>query len=233
MKPLPLLIVFSFFYSTALYSQNESNITYGLKLGALHSEFSNLPESIKGRDNTVDNSVMKSKGAYGFEGGFFVNCKLSGTRVAIQPEILFRQSGVTVNYHDVVGKEFELGLQYFYLQLGASYRVYPYKGLNLGFGAFYSVNVSPHNISYTSNEANGFYDIEIRQFYQDGLRGTDDFSLCFALGYELRQSIHFDLRYYLGVKDMVESTASSFKFIENQNKSSTVCFSIAYSFHQW
>jgi len=43
--------------------------------------------------------------------------------------------------------------------------------------------------------------------------------LCFALGYELHENIHFDLRYYLGVKDVVKSNASSFQFNENQNKS--------------
>ncbi|MNE73341.1 hypothetical protein D3C80_1693460 [compost metagenome] len=77
------------------------------------------------------------------------------------------------------------------------------------------------------------YDVATRQFYIDGLDGDDDFSLCFALGYELHKSIHFDLRYYLGVKDMVKSNASSFQFIENQNKSSVFSFSLGYSFHQW
>jgi hypothetical protein len=233
MKVLCYLSVFSCFFTASLYSQNETNITYGLKFGVLHSSFSNLPESIKGRDNTLDNSVLESKGAYGLEGGFFLNCKLYDTRVAIQPELLFRQSGATVNYHDSTGKEFELGLQYSYLEFGALYKVYPYEGLNLGFGAFYGISLSPNNVSYTSNEAGGMYDVATRQFYKDGLDGADDFSICFALGYELRESLHFDLRYYLGVKDMIKSNASSFQFIENQNKSSVFCFSLGYSFHQW
>lgn len=232
MKTL-FLLTLSCFINNMLYGQNETNITYGLKLGALHSTFSNLPACIKGRDNSFDNSVMKTTGAYGLEGGFFLNYKLSGTRIAIQPEILFRKSGEKVAYHDVVGKEFELGLHYAYLQLGAFYKVYPYAGLNLGFGAFYHINLSPHDITYTSNEANGLYDVVIRQFYLDGLKGTDDFSMCFALGYELKDNIHFDFRYYVGVKDMIESTPASFSFIENQNNSRTLCFSIGYSFHQW
>jgi len=233
MKVILYLSIFCCFFNTALYSQNETNITYGLKFGVLQSKISNLPESIKGRDNTFDNSVMESKGSYGLEGGFFANFKLYDTRVAIQPEILFRQAGEKVMYHDALGKEFELGLHYSYLQIGALYKVYPYEGLNLGFGAFYGISLSPNNVTYTSNEAGGMYDVATRQFYQDGLDGTDDFSLCFAAGYELHQSIHFDLRYYLGVKDVVKSNASSFQFIENQNKSSVICFSVGYSFHQW
>lgn len=227
------VLLFFFFINTAIYGQHETNITYGLKFGALHSTISNLPESIRGRDNTFDNSVMESKGAYGLEGGFFMNLKLYDTRVAIQPEILFRQSGEKIEYKDALGKEFELGLHYSYIQIGALYKVYPYEGLNLGFGAFYGISLSPNNITYTSNEAGGMYDVATRQFYQDGLDGTDDFSLCFSLGYELHQSIHFDLRYYLGVKDVVNSNPSSFQFIENQNKSSVICFSVGYSFHQW
>jgi hypothetical protein len=233
MKVILHLIIFCCFFNATLYSQNETNITYGLKFGVLHSTFSNLPESIKGRDNTFDNSVMESKGKYGLEGGFFLNFKLHDTRVAIQPEILFRQSGETVQYHDAVGKEFELGINYSFLQIGALYKVYPYEGLNFGIGAFYGINLSPNDITYTSNEAGGMYDVATRQFYKDGLDGADDFSLCFALGYELHKSVHFDFRYYLGVKDMIKSNASSFQFIENQNKSSVFCFSLGYSFHQW
>jgi hypothetical protein len=233
MKVILRLLIFCSFCNVVLYGQNETNITYGLKFGGLYSKISNLPESIKGRDNTFDNSTMESKGAYGLEGGFFLNCKLYDTRVAIQPEILFRQSGETVNYHDTTGKEFELGLHYAYLQIGALYKVYPYEGLNLGFGAFYGISLSPNNVTYSSNEAGGMYDVATRQFYQDGLDGADDFSLCFDLGYELHQSIHFDLRYYLGVKDVVKSNASSFQFIENQNKSGVVSFSLGYSFHEW
>lgn len=233
MKVIFHLIIFSCFFNISLYSQNETNITYGLKVGGIHSTFSNLPETIKGRDNTFDNSTLESKGKYGLETGFFLNCKLYDTRVAIQPEILFRQSGETVKYRDVVGKEFELGLNYAYLEIGALYKVYPYEGLNLGFGAFYGINLSPNDISYSSNEADGMYDVATRQFYKDGLDGADDFALCFALGYELHKSIHFDFRYYLGVKDMVKSNASSFQFIENQNKSSVFCFSVGYSFHKW
>jgi hypothetical protein len=233
MKVLLNLLIFCFFFNVALYAQNDTNITYGLKLGGIYSKISNLPESIKGRDNTFDSSVLESKGGYGIEGGFFLNCKLYETRVAIQPEILFRQSSQTVEYQDTTGKEFELGLNYSYLQIGALYKVYPYEGLNLGFGAFYGISLSPNNITYKSNEAGGMYDVATRQFYQDGLDGKDDFSLCFAVGYELHQSIHFDLRYYLGVKDVMNSNSSSFQFIENQNKSGVFSFSIAYSFHQW
>ncbi|MEO7977677.1 outer membrane beta-barrel protein [Flavobacterium sp.] len=233
MKVLLHLLIFCCCFNVAVYAQNETNITYGLKLGGIYSTINNLPESIKGRDNTFDNSVMETKGGYGIEGGFFLNCKLYDTRVAIQPEILFRQSAQTVNYRDTTGKEFELGLNYSYLEIGALYKVYPYEGLNLGFGAFYGISLSPDNITYKSNEAGGMYDVATRQFYQDGLDGADDFSLCFDLGYELHQSIHFDLRYYLGVKDVVKSNASSFQFIENQNKSGVVSFSLGYSFHQW
>jgi hypothetical protein len=233
MKVILYLSIFTFIFNISCYSQNETNITYGLKFGGLSSKISNLPESIKGRNNSLDNSTLRSQGIYGMEGGFFLNCKLYDTRVAIQPEILFRQSGGKVSYEDSEEKEYELGFHYSYLQIGALYKVYPYEGLNLGFGAFYGINLSPNNISYSSNESDGLNDVSNRQFYQDGLEGSDDFAVCFALGYELKQSIHFDLRYYLGVKDVVKSNASSFQFIENQNKSSVLSFSIGYSFHQW
>jgi hypothetical protein len=233
MKTILFLRYFFFFITLSLFSQNETNITYGLKLGVIYSQMSNLPESISGRDNTFNDSSMSSEAGYGIEGGFFVNLKLTDTRVAIQPEILFRQTAQTVSYSDTTNKQFQIGFHFSYLQIGALYKVYPYEGLNLGLGAFYGINLSPNNITYESNEAGGAYDLATRQFYQDGLEGADDLALCFALGYELHKSIHFDLRYYLGVKDAVNSSSSSFQFIENQNKSGAVSFSVGYSFHQW
>lgn len=227
------LLVLIFVTTSSIFAQNETNITYGLKIGILHSTITNLPESIKGRDNTVDNSTLQTMGLYGFEAGFFANLKLHDTRVSIQPEILFQQSGEHVSYTDTFGKEFDLELHYSYIKIGAVYKIYPYEGLNLGFGAFYGINLSPHTLKYSSNVADGQYDVATRQFYIDGLEGTGDFSLSFGLGYELHKSIHFDLRYYLGVNDMIKSNASSFQFIENQNRSSAFSFTIGYSFHQW
>ena len=227
------LLLFSGLYSMIVTAQYENNSTYGLKFGALYSKISNLPEMIRGRNNTLDNSTIESKGAYGVEGGFFLNYKLPDTRVALQPEILYRQSEETVSYNDITNKKYELQFKYSYLVVGALYKAYPYKGLNAGIGAFYGVNLSPSALEYASNEADGMYDVATRQFYKDGLDGKDDFSLCFALGYELRQSLHIDLRYYYGISDVVSSNTSSFQFIENQNKSSVFSFSVGYSFHQW
>jgi len=233
MKVILYFALFSCLANASLYGQYENNTTYGMKLGPLYSQISNLPEMIKGRNNSLDNSTLENKGTYGLEGGFFLNYKLPDTRVALQPEILFRQSGDKISYSDPTGKKYELKLNYSYLEIGALYKVYPFEGLNIGLGAFYGINLSPNNISYSSNEANGMYDVATRQFYVDGLEGKGDFSLCFGLGYELHQSIHFDLRYYYGISDVIKTNPSSFQFIENQNKSSVFCFSVGYSFHQW
>lgn len=216
-----------------LYSQYETNATYGLKLGILNSSINNLPETIKGRDNTLSNSTITPKSIYGLEGGFFANFKLYDSRVAIQPEVLFRLAGSKVTYWDATNKTYELQLNYSYIQLGSLYKIYPYEGINLGIGVFYGINLSPNNVSYTSNVNDGQYDVATRQFYKDGLSGKGDFSLCFNLGYELHKSVHFDLRYYYGVNDAVKSYSNSFQFIENQNKSNVFSFCVGYSLHQW
>lgn len=233
MKIQLYLNLLSCFFCAAGYGQYEKNTTYGMKLGPLYSKISNLPEMIKGRNNTLNNSTIENQGAYGLEGGFFLNYKLPDTRVALQPEILFRQTGDKITYSDATGKNYELKLNYSYLTIGALYKTYPYEGLNIGLGAFYGINLSPNNISYSSNEADGMYDVTTRQFYVDGLEGQGDFSLCFGLGYELHQSVHFDLRYYYGINDVIATNPSTFQFIENQNKSSSISFTVGYSFHQW
>jgi hypothetical protein len=231
-KTLFLTFCIGFLFSNA-FGQHQETVTYGFKLGGLYATIGNLPESIRGRDNSFDNSTLESKGKFGMEGGLFLNYKLPNTRVAIQTELLYRLAGENVAYSDPLGKKYDLSFSYSYLQLGGIYKAYPYKGANFGIGAFYGVNLSPNNIDYSSNEAEGIYDVATRQFYIDGLEGANDFSLCFNLGYELKQSIHFDFRYYFGVSDAINSTASSFQFIENLNRSNTFVFSIGYSLHEW
>lgn len=223
-----LLLVFN-----NLYSQYNEKVTYGIKVSALHSSISNLPEMIIGRDNSFAYYSIDSKGYYGLEAGFFLNYKVPDSRVAIQPEILYRNSGENVDYSNNSGKEYKLQLKYSYLQIGAFYKIYPIKGANLGVGAFYGLNLTPNNLDYTSNEANGKYDIENRQFFRDGISGRNDLSVSFILGYELEKSIHFDARYYFGVSDVIESRDASFKFIENTNRSNLFALSIGYSFDKW
>lgn len=230
---LALTSLFLLTISSSVYGQHESNLTYGVKFGALHSTISNLPESIKGRDQTFTDNYYSSKGKYGVEGGLFLNYKLPNSRTAIQPELLIRTAGEKIQYNDPQGLQKEIGFDYTYLSLGALYKIYPYEGLNLGVGAFYSINLSPHAVSYQSNEADGLYDVTTRQFYREGFSGGDDFSLSFSLGYELRQSIHFDLRYSLGVKDVIKSYSNSFQFVENENRTGIISFTIGYSFHKW
>jgi len=63
--------------------------------------------------------------------------------------------------------------------------------------------------------------------------GKDDFNLSFSLGYELEDNFHFDLRYYLGVGDMIGNRVTSFQFLENTNRNSYLSLSVGYSFHNW
>ena len=214
--------------------QYSENITYGLKLGALHSRITNLPEMLIGRENNRQQFDINGKGVFGVEGGLFFNYKFPDTRVAIQPELLYRYSGAEVNYNnETTGSSYKLGLRYSYLMLGGIYKVYPYAGLNIGIGAYYSKILTPHGVSYESNDRGGLYDASHRQFYREGIVGKDDFSLSFSLGYELEDNFHFDLRYYLGVGDMIGNRSTSFQFLENANRNSYLSLSVGYSFHNW
>ena len=231
---LKKILFFLFIIPHSLFSQNESNLTYGLKAGIISSKISNLPEMIIGRDNTLSTYEITSDGFTGVEAGFFINFKLPNSRVSIQPEILYRNSGDNINYkNSITGKEYKLTFDYSYLVIGALYKIYPLKGLNVALGSFYSINLNPSNIEYTSNEANGQYDITTRQFFRDGIEGKNDFSISAGLGYEFQNSLHLDFRYYFGISDMIKNKESSFKFIENTNRNNILSFSIGYSFHNW
>lgn len=215
------------------YSQITETFTYGLKVGALQSSISNIPEMISGRDNSFSNYSLKSDKIFGAEGGFFLNYKLPNTRVAIQTELLYRKAGDKVSYSNDLGKNYLLTFNYSYITFGALYKIYPIAGLNIGAGAFYSKNISSGEIEYESNEFDGRYDVINRQFYRDALKGSDDFSLAFNLGYEIEPGFHIDFRYYLGVSDAITNKGSDFKFIENKNTTSTFGIALGYSIHQW
>ena len=97
MKKLGLMLLLISGLSKGQYLDN---LTYGLKLGALHSRITNLPEMLIGRENNRQLFDITSKGVFGVEGGLFLNYKLPASRVAIQPELLFRYSGAEVNYNN-------------------------------------------------------------------------------------------------------------------------------------
>lgn len=229
---LKIFLIF-LFANTTLFAQHDQNITYGIKFGGLQQRISNLPEMIIGRDNSLANYTIDNKGSYGVEGGLFLNYKLSETRVGIQTEILYRKAGDHIDYKNSIGKEYQIDISYSYLMVGGIYKVYPFDGFNFGLGTFYGVNLTPANLEYTSNEFDGQFDVATRQFYRDGINGKDDFSIAFSLGYELKKYLHCDLRYYLGVSDVIKSGSNSFQFIENKNQTSTLSFSLGYSLHEW
>lgn len=220
--------------SAVLFGQYQENLTYGLKVGVLHSKITNLPEMIIGREHNLTQFSLQNRGKYGIEGGVFLNYKFPDSRVAIQPEILFRQSGERVEYHhSITGKQYTLDFNYSYLVIGATYKLYPISGFNLGVGAHYAKILTPNGIEYTSNEYNGMYDTNYRQFYREGIVAKDDFNLSFSLGYEMANSFHFDLKYYLGVGDVIGNRNTSFQFLENTNRNSLFTLSVGYSFHHW
>ena len=70
MKKLGLMLLLISGLSKGQYLDN---LTYGLKLGALYSRVTNLPEMLIGRENNRQLFDITSKGVFGVEGGLFIN----------------------------------------------------------------------------------------------------------------------------------------------------------------
>ena len=70
MKKLGLMLLLISGLSKGQYLDN---LTYGLKLGALHSRVTNLPEMLIGRENNRQLFDITSKGVFGVEGGLLLN----------------------------------------------------------------------------------------------------------------------------------------------------------------
>ena len=69
MKKLGLMLLLISGLSKGQYLDN---LTYGLKLGALHSRITNLPEMLIGRENNRQQFDINGKGVFGVEGGLFL-----------------------------------------------------------------------------------------------------------------------------------------------------------------
>lgn len=219
-------------YNSA-FGQSLDRLTYGLKLGVLSSRINNLPEMLIGRDyNKKVSFHMEGLSRYGVEGGFFVNYKIPHSRLGLQPELLYRVSGGRV-HSSSQETTYTLDLNYHYLVLGGQLKLYPYRGITLGFGVHYSKILNPSSLEYTSDENQGLYDTSYRQFYRDGIVGRDDISLSSSLGYEFSEFLHIEARYYYGLSDVVGNQSTSFQFLENSNKTSVFSLSIGYNFSQW
>lgn len=229
-------LVITMSYSQPAQKMRESsNIQTGIKAGATYSNITNFSKVLVNEEYYTGYTFNNTK-VWAPTFSFFLNYRFEESISSVNTEVSYTRLGNKLHYSDVKNLKYDCILKYDYINWELWYRIYPFKAVHIGIGSRFGFNLSPGALFYTSNGDSIFGpDIRIQQQMRDVLKGKTDFSLGLGLGFEIKNRIIFDVRYYYGVSDIMETEVNNFNFIENKNSSRsaqiTIGYIIPYDFH--
>jgi len=193
---------------------------YGFKAGANYYSISDIATTIIPSVFSTETYSTQTKPRIGFVGGAFFYHRFPRSRTAIQPEILFAMQGSNFNYTDINDLDYQISFKYQYLNVGVLLKVYPFAGFHFAAGPQIGFNIANTNIDYRSNMPDLGPDLQIQQSLREVLKGETDLNVNLGIGYDFDFGLCIEARYSLGVKDVIETLANGYNFIENNNKTS-------------
>ena len=261
MRFIFFLILLIFFVSKTK-AQFENRFSAGIKSGVAYSTISGIDEIIHPEAYWNRSKFsFEPQGRFGYAGGFFINYKSTGfdSFFAIHSEINFRMGGERMFYRQPAGfyiklinniptevpypeLNYEMEFLYNYLEISTLVKFYPFakmktispKGLNIGIGPQISFNLSPNQITYTSDSpiddaSPTATDPNIQNDLRLSLEGQNIFSGLINLGYEFPMGLAFDFRYGYGLNDAIETIFNFDKWINNKNRPEFFQFGVYYN----
>ena len=235
MRKIILLLLIS---SSALFAQNDREITYGLFAGGIHSTLSNLPNVIVPK-GIYEGYTLKEEAKFGGIGGFFINWKYPYAKVSIRTEVSYSGQGTDLNYEDNKGLNYKINFGYSYINVGAEFKYYPFEGFYIGAGPYVGFNTAGDNIKYSSNSQEVFAnssayfepDANVQKVLKESLTGKNHFYGMFSAGYEFSSNFSVGARYTLGLTDALTTEETGHRYSENKNKINSISLVIGYSFY--
>jgi hypothetical protein len=200
--------------------KKEGNSTlFGIKAGANYSKVTAI-DRVLVSESYYTGYTFNTKYAWGATAGLYINYKLEGSISAIYSEISYNRLGSTLEYSDINAFEYNIDLRYDLITWELCYKAYITPWLPLSIGPRLGFNTSPDALFYSSN-GQAIYgpDIRVQQDMRDVLKGKSEFSIGVGFGIELTNGISFDLRYYHGLSDVMETYVNNYNFIEVKNAS--------------
>jgi hypothetical protein len=209
--------------------KDDKNLDFGIKFGTVYTKISDISQTLVSESYYTGYS-FKNDFTLGFTGSIYINYKLEESISAIYSEISYCRLGNKVHYSDINNLNYDFTSKYDYINWELFYKAYVFKGLHLDIGGRLGFNLTPSNIFYTSNGEDRFGpDIRIQQQMRDVLKGRANFSAAVGIGYEFDFGLNFDLRYYNGFSDVMETEVNNYHFIENKNMSRSFQFTMGYT----
>jgi hypothetical protein len=208
---------------------NDSPINLGVFAGANGNQITGLSGMIV-PENYYAGYNFTGDYSFGFTGGIFLNYRPSHL-FAVQPELSFAMQNGRLNYSDINDFSYDLDFKYNYLNVGVGFKLYPWRNLFLSATPQIGFNLTPDDLFYKSNGKDLYGpDLETQQLMRSVIKGRTNVSIGFGLGYQFLNRVYVDARYTLGISDLIETQANSFRFKENSNKSNGFQLTVGYAF---
>ncbi len=204
----------------------------GYYLGLNNSRISNIRRTIIPRiypDSTYE--AAEQYRSWKFSGGAFLVKRYEDSPAGLYLGVGYDYQGGEFAYKDfdsIAPLTYTASFRYQSLGLLPMVRIYPFwnkaewaQGIRLGLGAQLSFNLTNNKIRYVS-APDPEYDLDISFAMGEVLKGRTDASVVVELGYEYwwddrDMSIQLGGRFLQGVKDMIETQANGFGFVETDN----------------
>lgn len=238
------------FIEHSFAQNNESVLNYGMKAGLNRSFVSGLQTTILSEPYFI-NYTLEGKPKFGGAAGAFLNYRFKDA-LALQTDVMYSQQGSDLLFNNIQ-KDFHYKTQFNYqfVNISGQIKMYPLAltdvarnnqesflyGFFVGVGPQWGLNVAPENIKYTSGGAGRLEsfgsDLQQQQQLRNVLKGRTNFGASLAMGYEMDRTnwgLVFEVRYFAGVSDVLETQANSYNFIENKNRINYLQFTVGFDF---
>lgn len=237
MKSIILLI--SSMFSLGVAAQNLAReITYGAMAGGIYSKMNQLENAVIPQ-GIYQGYETKEKANFGAMAGVFLNWKYPSEKFSIQPELYYTRQKAELEYQDVKGLNYTIGMAYNHLNAGFLFKYYFTDGFYIGAGPYFTYNLTKDALVYQSNgetlaKESGVYfepDAVVQTTLKKAFEGKDYFHAAFTLGYEFEKGLNIGARYHLGLSDALETEANGHRFKNTNNKVNAFSLQIGYRFN--
>lgn len=213
-----LTICFCLYSLCAFAQPMDDEYFYGFKAGATYNSISNISTTLIPSIFPKETYSTTNSRQVGFIGGLFFYHRFRNSRIAIQPEVLYAQEGAKFDYTDINDLNYSIDFNYQYLKLATYFKVYSYAGITFSIGPQVALNIGDGKLNYASNMPDLGPDLIITQSLREVLKARPNFTISVGGGYDFDFGLSLEARFNLGLKDVLETQANGYDFIENENR---------------
>jgi hypothetical protein len=221
-------------------AQYRKESIYGARFGGSYSRINDLETTILS-ESFFSSYTLEPEERFGFMGGGFFNYRPTDfPHLGIQAEVFFSQINSDLLFDNKLTHfNYRMQFKYRYMDIAGLLKLYPgnygdaLEGFSFSAGLQIGLSLTPDNIVYTSGGSGRLdvfgSDLEQQQQLRNVLKGKTNAGAVIGIAYEVPHApLVFDLRYFHGLSDVVETQANSYNFIENKNNVQSLQFTIGF-----